>query len=207
MTADDFLGKVEVDLKNIMNDSNSLNRISRRSDDLLGENGDQWPGRLYWECGYFAKTTLEQHLEHRHEDPLEIRAKVEREAENKLSQARARNGQAEESEVEQQKKQDIKERTDEVVASSKPTSQWASGILSITVEQISGLEFENVRASGVQEDTEDEGTGDLPSAYCTIIINQQRVYKTRTKMKTNNSFVRFTQDKYMGITRRLTRMM
>ncbi|KAF5343508.1 hypothetical protein D9756_011602 [Leucocoprinus leucothites] len=38
---------------------------------------------------------------------------------------------------------------------------------------------------------------DLPSAYCEVVINHQRVYKTRTKMKSNNPFYDAKTEKFV----------
>ena len=172
-----------------MTDKDSLNHMSVRNDGLLSDSGKEEPGTLHWEVGYFAKTTFDQHLEHKRQDAKEVREKIEQEAEAKLREAKARDETAEDAEVEQQKKEDLKEKSDEVIAGSKPTEQWPSGILSVRIEQISGLEVDKIRESGVKEDAEEDDEADLPSAYCTIMINHQRVYKTRTKMKSNNPFV------------------
>lgn len=194
-TADDLLGEVEVPLHEIMTSDRSLNRMSIRYDGLRSEKGEDLPGKLHWECGYFPKTTFDQHLANKkHHDAQEMREKIEKEAENKLREAKARDDQVEDGEVQQQKKEDMKEKSDEIIAGTKPTEEWPSGILSVRIEQITGLELIKVRETGVKEDAEDDAEGDLPSAYCTIIINHQRVYKTRTKMKSNNPFVSSFRD-------------
>ncbi|KAF8543160.1 hypothetical protein BDD12DRAFT_916043 [Trichophaea hybrida] len=77
------------------------------------------------------------------------------------------------------------ERSEEIIAGSPPNGDWPSGILSIKIEQITGLEVEHIRESGIREGSEDEEGGDISSAYCTII---QKVYKTRTKLKDNKPF-------------------
>ncbi|KDR78890.1 hypothetical protein GALMADRAFT_244535 [Galerina marginata CBS 339.88] len=194
-TADDLLGNIQVGLNDLMTSKESLNNVSIRSDAFVDDNGNKLPGTLHWECGYFAKTTFEQHLAHKHHDADKIRASIEQKAESKLREARARGGQSEDDEVRQQKKEDVKEKSDEIVAGSRPTAEWPSGILSVKIEQISGLEVEKIRESGVEDD--DEVDGDLPSAYCTVIIDQQRVYKTRTKMKSNNPFYDAGTEKFI----------
>ncbi|KAH9481678.1 Meiotically up-regulated gene 190 protein [Psilocybe cubensis] len=196
-TADDLLGNVELDLKDIMTNEQSHNRMSTRCDGLTSEKGDPWPGKIHWECGYFAKTSFDQHLAHKHRDAEKIRSKIEQEAEEKLREAKARDDHEEDGEVQQQKKEDMKEKSDEIIAGSKPTAEWPSGILSIRIEQISSLEIEKIQDSGVREDAEDGDQDDLPSPYCTIIINQQRVYKTRTKMKSNNPFYDAGTEKFI----------
>lgn len=189
-TVDDLMDNVEISLGDLMTNDISLNRMTTRTDKLVGQRGKTLSGALHWECGYFAKTTFEQHVQHKRQDADEIRAKIEKEAEEKLPEANAEGDQTERERINRQKKEDMKEKTDEIVATTKPTSEWPSGILSIRIEQISGLEIEKTEHSGVREDAEDQEDEDLPSAYCTIILNEQRVYKTRTKMKSNNPFVR-----------------
>lgn len=171
-----------------MKNERTFNKISTHEDDFRDINRSPCPGKLYWECGYFAKTTLEQHLEQKRQDAKEIEATIKEEAEAKLREAKS-NGDDLNGEVEQQKREDLKERSDEIIAASRPAAQWPTGILSIRIEQISGLEIQKIRESGVRDEGEDHHSDDLPSAYCTVIINHQQVYKTRTKMKTNNPFV------------------
>ncbi|KAF9485177.1 hypothetical protein BDN70DRAFT_871562 [Pholiota conissans] len=196
-TVDDFMGNVELSLRDLMSSNLSLNHMSVRQDRLVGERGEPRSGALHWECGYFEKTTFEQHVERKHQDAEEVRSKIEKEAEDKLREAKARGPQTEDAEIEQQKKEDVKEKTDEIVATSRPTSEWPSGILSIKIEQITGLEIEKIKESGVREDAEEEDDADLPSSYCTIILNEQRVYKTRTKMKSNNPFFAAGTEKFV----------
>ncbi|PPQ99130.1 hypothetical protein CVT24_009320 [Panaeolus cyanescens] len=186
-TADDLIGSVKVPLKELISSKRSHNCIEGRSDRLMSDRGDQVPGTLHWECGYFAKTTLDQHLQQKKKNADELRKSIEEEAEHKLREARA-GGDEKKGEVEQQKKEDLKEKSDEIIAHSRPTAHWPSGILSIRIEQISDLEIQDVRQSGVEDSTVDDEARDLPSAYCTIIVNQQKVYKTRTKMKSGNPY-------------------
>jgi hypothetical protein len=86
-----------------------------------------------------------------------------------------------------------------------PPSQYPSGILSVQIHQITGLELETLNKSKVAEkenesDEKEEGD-DLPSSYCNIIINHQKVFKTRTKPKNSKPFFnagceRFIRDIY-----------
>ena len=153
----------------------------------MTDRGESAKGTIIWEVGYFEKTTLEQHLVKKHKDYNEVKADIERESEQKLREAMAA-GDEKRGEVEQQKKEDLKERSDEIISASSPTNDWPSGIISIRIEQISGLEVEKI--GEVKGDAEEDDSDDLPSAYCTIIMNHQRLYKTRTKMKSTNPYVR-----------------
>lgn len=95
------------------------------------------------------------------------------------------------SEVAQQKKDDLEEKGNDIITFSSPAPGYPSGILRIQIEQISGLGVHKVRETSVPvaSEGEDEDADDLPSAYCTVLINHQRVYKTRTKMKSSDPYV------------------
>jgi hypothetical protein len=171
-----------------MSDKKTLNQMLSRTDGFTDVNGTPWPGKLEWSCGYFAKTTLEQHLEEKHQDVNEVKRNIEHDTERELREAETLTHDGQE-EIERQKQVDLKDRSDEIIAGSPPTEQWPSGVLSLQIEQIRGLVVQKSRGSAVGEGAEDEEDKDLPSAYCTVILNHQSVYKTRTKLKTNKPFV------------------
>ncbi|KAJ8072423.1 hypothetical protein PM082_015982 [Marasmius tenuissimus] len=196
LTADDILGIVEVPLKELMRSSETKNRINERTDELTGDDGKKWPGTLTWSVGYFGKTTLEQHLSDKEEDAKEIEENVKEEAQEKLREAETRRHEKN-PEIEQQTEQDLKEKSQEVIAGSPPPAEWPSGILSISIEQINGVEVPNVRQSGTHDGPEEEESDELPSAYCTIMIDHERVYKTRTKMKDNNPYFNAGTEKFI----------
>ncbi|KAJ7733245.1 hypothetical protein DFH07DRAFT_928893 [Mycena maculata] len=185
--ADDLLGTVEVNLPQIMGDSKTQNQMSSRTDPFTDIDGTPWPGKLDWDCGYFAKTTLEQHLEERGKNIEEFKRNIEHEAGRELREAQTLPDEGQE-EIETQKQTDMKDRSDELIVGMPPTDEWPSGLLSIQIEQIRGLMVQKTSGSVVGEDVEDEEGEDLPSAYCTIILNHQRVYKTRTKLKSSKPF-------------------
>jgi len=62
----------------------------------------------------------------------------------------------------------------------------------VQIHQITGLELEavnkNQASKGESASEEEEEGDDLPSAYCTIILNHQKVFKTRTKPKNSKPF-------------------
>jgi Ca2+-dependent lipid-binding protein len=186
--ADDLLGTVEVNLHEIMEDSKTQNQMSSRTDRFTDVQGTPWPGELRWECGYFAKTTIEQHLTKKGENVDEFKRAVEHDTERDLREAETLQHDGRD-EIEKQKKADLKDRSDEIISGSPPMEEWPSGILSIQIEQIRGLIVQKARGNVVGDNAEDEGDQDLPSAYCTVIINHTRVYKTRTKLKSNKPFV------------------
>jgi len=80
-----------------------------------------------------------------------------------------------------------------MLISSPPPEDHPSGILSIQIHQITGLELEAVNKTRADKnedarDEEEEGD-DLPSGYCTIILNHQKIFRTRTKPKNAKPFV------------------
>ncbi|KAI9783326.1 MAG: hypothetical protein M1835_003821 [Candelina submexicana] len=196
-TADDDLGHVEVGLKEIMSSPGSKGRMCDRHDEFAAANANEkMPGSLEWSVGYFAKTKLlPSQLAQQTEDPdiKDMRAleeKVSEEAEGKLREATDRD---ESYELEQQKAQSLKERQDSMIICSPPSEDYPSGILSIQIHQVVGLEYEKQNKSKGKDDHDDddkeeEAGGDLPSSYCTVILNHQKIFKTRTKPKNAKPF-------------------
>jgi len=64
-TADGPVGMVDVPLSELMHSSKTLNLIMVREDQLCIDSSAAKPllGKILWECGYFEKTTLKQHLD------------------------------------------------------------------------------------------------------------------------------------------------
>ncbi|KAI5821397.1 hypothetical protein BZA77DRAFT_299441 [Pyronema omphalodes] len=194
-TADDLLGVVEVPLKDIMSQESTKNQMTFREDHLCDYEGNPAPGTLSWEVGYFSKCDIDDYLAKRGDVDIEqTKRQIEHDAEKKLREAK---GLDESGEIDQQKQEDLKERSDEIIAGSPPNDDWPSGILYIKIEQITGLEVQHIRESGVREEAEQEEGDDLPSAYCTIILNHQKVYKTRTKIKDNKPFFDAGTEKFI----------
>ena len=194
-SADDSLGRVEVDLSELMNSSQSKSRIWDRRDEFIAQDADEkLPGTIEWSVGYFGKVSLQdEQMAHQKVEPdvksvQELKDKVSNDAENKLRESADRK---ETRELEQQKAQDFKAREDQIVISSAPPSQYPSGILSIQIHNITGLQFEKFsknKDEGNEGDDTEEGDDDLPSSYCAIILNHQKVFKTRTKPKNSKPF-------------------
>ncbi|KAJ6518662.1 hypothetical protein C8R45DRAFT_807356 [Mycena sanguinolenta] len=186
--ADDLLGTVEVHLHDLIDDPQTQNQLHSRTDRFTDISGaTPWPGELHWQVGYFAKITIEQHLKEKGENIDEFKRAVEHAAERQLREAETLQHDAQ-AEIEKQKQSSLKDRADEVIAGSPPSEDWPSGILCVQIEQIRGLIVPNTRGTVGTDGAEDEGHQDLPSAYCTVIINHTRVYKTRTKLKSSKPF-------------------
>jgi len=195
-SADDDLGRIEIDLKHLMRDSATNGKMADRQDGFRAlKAGEGMPGKLDWSVGYFSKIKiLESQMQQQTADPEvrtldQLKEKSYKESEKKLREA----SKDESEEVEQQKHQDLKAAQDQMIISAPPPQDYPSGILSIQIHQITGLELETLnknKASKNEDASDEEESGDdLPSSYCTIILNHQKIFKSRTKPKTTKPFV------------------
>ena len=112
LTADDDLGRVEVDLKELMKDSRSKGKMWHRQDGFMAMDVDEkLPGTIDWSVGYFPKTRIQpEQLQRQQQDPEvksveQLEDKLAREAQHKLREAVGRD---ETEEIEKQKAQDLK---------------------------------------------------------------------------------------------------
>ncbi|KAI3329888.1 hypothetical protein F4824DRAFT_370173 [Ustulina deusta] len=195
-TADDDLGRVEVNLKDLMHNPGTLNRIQDRQDRFTGEDVEEdMPGSLVWSVGYFAKTriTKEQLKAQTFDENIRTRGDLKKHvsvsAENKLREA---GKSSDDEEVKQQKTQDYHELENSMMVSAPPSSEFVSGILSIQIHNLAGLEIRKLQKEdkGDSGDGEDEAehADDMPNSYCTIILNHRKIFKTRTKPKNSKPF-------------------
>ncbi|KAK4992636.1 hypothetical protein LTR50_000970 [Elasticomyces elasticus] len=195
MTADDDLGRVEVDLKHLMKDESTNGRMADRVDGFKAlQAGEGMPGKLEWSVGYYSKTRItksqlaQQTYDTSIRDLDELMARVRAVSSRKLREA----GKDETAEFEQLQAQEHKNIEDRMIISAPPPDGYPSGVLSIQIHQITGLELEKInkrQASKDEEASSDEETGEsLPSSYCTIIVNHAKVFKTRTKPKNAKPF-------------------
>ncbi|KAI0967535.1 hypothetical protein F4678DRAFT_246084 [Xylaria arbuscula] len=195
-TADDDLGRVEVNLKDLMHNPETLNRIQDREDRFTGEDVDEdMPGSMTWSVGYFAKTRITKEQLEAQSFNTDIRTKdelknhVSDSAENKLREAGKSSN---DDEVQQQKTQDYHELEDSMIVSAPPSSEFVSGIFSIQIHNLMGLEITKLQKQykGDTSDREDEAeqADDMPNSYCTIILNHKKIFKTRTKPKNSKPF-------------------
>jgi Ca2+-dependent lipid-binding protein len=110
-SADDDLGRIELDLKELMQDKATNGKMNDRKEGFKSlKKGGGMPGKLSWSVGYFSKTRItDDQLTAQEQDPDiknidQLKDKVYRQSENKLREA----GQDESDEIEQQKAQDFK---------------------------------------------------------------------------------------------------
>ncbi|KAI1506323.1 hypothetical protein F5X99DRAFT_130921 [Biscogniauxia marginata] len=174
-SADDVVGKVELSLQKLIQHPG---KIYQQVSKLRGVKAESsMPGELHWEVGYFGKTQFRTALRTDGKDldlPEELRDKKEL----------------------QDDKGTLDNAEEDAVTHTPPDPLWPSGILSVVVHQIVNLELENVKGSeggkrkGGREyepardagEIKEEQSKKLPSAYCTIMLNDELIYKTRTKV-------------------------
>lgn len=205
-SADDDLGRVEVDLQELMESSETKGTMHDREDRFCGDDGEEeMPGTLFWSVGYFAKKGITPgQIERQTEEPdvntkEDLKQRVDESAERKLREATIKD---ESKETSQQKAQDYKEREDNLLIHSRPSTDFPSGILSVQIHQISGLQLEKLRRKRKDKtesdsDKEDEDSDDLPSSYCTIILNHTKIFKTRTKPKNAKPFFNASCERFI----------
>ena len=201
MSADDDLGRIEVELKNVMRGERSNGKMWERSDGFRAlDTGDSMPGKVDWSVGYFTKLGLQpDQLESQSYDPdirsiKQLEEKVDKICDSKLREADVKQGQHSRKgeEREQLREQERKEREDAMIASAPPPRDFPSGIFSIQIHNIIGLELTKSSKVSAEKDAEasdEEEQGDgLPSSYCTVIINHKKIFKSRTKPQNSKPF-------------------
>lgn len=200
-SADDDLGRIEVDLKQIMTSDESNGCMWHRTDGFRAlKSGDNMPGKLEWSVGYYSKTRIQQcQFDKQTHDPEirnmdQLKDKVTESVERKLREAMIKKGRNKESdsELEQQKAQELKTEQDAMIISAPPPDGYPSGLFALQIHNITGLELEKLskdpdRATGGDGEEAESGEG-LPSAYCTILVNHKKTYKTRTKPQNSKPF-------------------
>jgi len=173
-SADDVVGKVELSIqKLIQHPGQMFPQVSR----LRGLKANSaMPGELHWEVGFFGRTQFRRALRTDGKDPnlpKELRDRKEL----------------------QEDKGAIETEDEFAVVHTPPDPLWPSGIVSVVVHQIVNLELQNVKGSegkrkgkeyeparpDAGEIKEEQGKK-LPSSYCTVLLNDELVYKTRTKV-------------------------
>lgn len=188
-SADDVVGKVELSIqKLIQHPGKMFPQISK----LQGVKAESsMPGELHWEVGFFGKTQFRKALRTAGKDislPKELADKPEF----------------------QDKKGAIESKEEDAVTHTPPDPLWPSGILSIIVHQIVGLELANVKGSQGKRkgkeyeparpeagEVKEEQAKALPSSYCTILLNDELVYKTRTKVVSSQPIFNAGTEKFI----------
>jgi Ca2+-dependent lipid-binding protein len=194
-SADDIVGKVELSMqKMIQHPGKMYPQVSK----LSGmDEGSDMPGELHWEVGYFGKP--------------QFRPALRTDGKNKTVPK-----ELQDQPEFQDDKGTANTETDDAVQHTPPDPLWPSGICSVIVHQIVNLELENIKGSNGNrkgreyepakpfgESTEETGKN-LPTSYCTILFNDELVYRTRAKAVSsqpifNAGTERFIRDWRSGI--------
>lgn len=171
-SADDIVGRVNVPLRDLVRRPNEMDT---HSSDLMGfEDADSMQGMLRWSAGFFEKTKLNRALDTRKKDH-EKKSEAEEEAERQPSP--------------------VDNEEEAGTLTIPPDPKYPSGILSVIVSHISGLENREVekgvkgsdREGSAGQDVDSSGSK-LPSSYCEFLLNDTMFYKTRVKQYSNMPF-------------------
>lgn len=173
-SADDVVGKVELSIQKLIQHPG---KMFPQNSTLRGTKAEStMPGNLIWEVGYFGKTQFRKALRTDGKDP-----NLPKELQDKKEL--------------QKDVGSLDTAEEDAVVHTAPDPLWPSGIVSVVIHQIVNLELANIKGSqGKRKGREfeparpeageiKEETGKkLPSSYCTILINDELAYKTRTKV-------------------------
>ncbi|MCO5596105.1 hypothetical protein L7F22_050165 [Adiantum nelumboides] len=241
-SADDMLGRAEVDLLELVK---RPGRLFRRTDTLVGLTQDsKKQGLLHWSVGFFAKTPNKRRLtsdEARRieeeetelvdsQDPDSIDVEevnvgkdfhVKKDNKDGLDQQTADiHKELEDLHLDEYDSRITSQQTrhiEHAVAFEPPNPALPSGILSMQVHQISNLEVTDSRGqrnvgskvrgmghAGQQVDSidTDEDKPNAPNAYVTIILNDETVFRSRTKALSTNPFYNAGTERFIRDWRR-----
>lgn len=196
-TADDDLGRVEIDLKELMHNPESHNRMQEREDRFTGEDhSEKMAGSLQWSVGYFSKLKItdkqleQQTVDENIRSKEQLRQHVSDLAADKLREAGKTQ---DDDELHQQRAQDYAAIEDDMIISTPPSNEFPSGVLSVQIHNITGLELQKLNKpdedGGDSEIDQETETGEeMPDSYCNIILNHRKIYRSRTKPKNSKPF-------------------
>lgn len=173
-SADDVVGKVELSIQKLIQHPG---KMFPQNSTLRGTKAEStMPGNLSWEVGFFGRTQFRKALQ---TDGRDTNLPKELQDHKELQTDVGSLDTAEEN----------------AVVRTPPDPLWPSGIVSVVVHQIVSLELANVKGSQGKRkgrefeparpeagDIKEETGKKLPSSYCTILINDELAYKTRTKV-------------------------
>lgn len=187
-SADDIVGKVELSMqKMIQHPGKMYPQVSK----LSGLEADsEMPGELHWEVGYFSKP--------------KFRPALRTDGKNKNLPETLKD----DPDL-QDDKGTLNNEEQDAVVHTPPDPLWPSGICSVVVHQIVNLELENIQGSEGNrkgrefepakpsgEATEETGKS-LPTSYCTILYNDQLVYRTRAKAVSSKPIFNAGTERFM----------
>jgi len=194
-TADDMVGRTDVDVTNLVR---NRGKVYKRRDSLRGfERGQIVPGHLNWSVVFHGKAELSESARTDGADerlPEDMKVSYPKSAlpvGGWLMVAKNH--------------PDLKSPSDSKpvprdcrVTHVPPAPFLPSGILSIQIHNIVALETHTVNGTKSRSNPhlrkeqtqaiEEEESSSLPSAYCSIILDYQKIYKTRVKPMTSKPF-------------------
>ncbi|KAG0640302.1 hypothetical protein HOY80DRAFT_959482 [Tuber brumale] len=176
-TVDDMVGKTDVDVTDLVR---NRGKVYKRRDSLRGyERGQTVPGHLNWSVVFHGKAELNESAGTDGADER-LPDDMKNHPDFKSSP-------------------DSKPMTRDFLATYVPPAPFLpSGILSVQIHNIVALETHTVSGTKSRSNPhlrkeqtqaiEEEESSSLPSAYCSIILDYQKIYKTRVKPMTSKPF-------------------
>lgn len=187
-SADDIVGKIELPMQKMIQHPG---KMYPQTSHLAGMEADStMPGELRWEVGYFGKPKFRPEL------------RTDGKNKNVAKELQDRPEFQDEKGV-------INSEQDDAVMHTPPDPLWPSGICAITIHQIVNLELENIKGTqGSRQGREyepakpagevsEETGGDLPTSYCTILFNDELVYRTRSKAVSSQPIFNAGTERFM----------
>ncbi|KAL7930528.1 hypothetical protein V8C35DRAFT_160021 [Trichoderma chlorosporum] len=188
-SADDEVGKIELSIQELIQHPG---KMFQHVSTLSGLKADTvMPGELHWEVGFFGKTQFRKALRTDGHNPNVVKAlgdKPEFQEDWGI----------------------IQNEVEDAVVHTPPDPLWPSGVVSIVVHQIVGLELANVKGSQGNRkgkeyeparpeagEVKEEQSKRLPSSYCNILVNDDLVYKTRTKVVSSQPIFNAGTEKFI----------
>ncbi|KAG9256666.1 uncharacterized protein F5Z01DRAFT_617765 [Emericellopsis atlantica] len=188
-SADDVVGKVELSIQKLIQHPGKMFPQVSHLQGVQAESS--MPGELHWEVGFFGKTQFRKALRTDGTDP-----NLPKELQDKPEF--------------QEDKGAIETKEEDDVIHTPPDPLWPSGILSVIVHQIVGLELSNIKGSDGKRkgkeyeparpeagEVKEETGRNLPSSYCTILLNDDLIYKTRTKVVSSQPIFNAGTEKFI----------
>lgn len=186
ITSDDVVGKIQFDLRDLI--KSHKGEITERHDKLEDADGNTLPGLLHWDVAFFPKSTFKASMR---TDGLDTALPKEIREQEQFKEDRG-----------------VVNTQDEAdITSIPPDPTLPSGICSILIHQIENLEVNRpagtfgsyepwTPAQQVGENTDEEGNN-LPSSYCTIMCNDELVFRTRTKVKSSKPIFNAQSERFI----------
>ena len=168
-SADDIVGRVNIPLRDLVRRPNEM---QSHMSDLMGfEDADQMQGQLCWSVGFYEKAHLNK----------DLRVQPNRDAADDKVDS-----------VVKREPSPIDSEQEALTLDTPPDPEYPSGILSVIVKFVAGLERRDVEKGVNDKDREgaagqdvDASSSKLPCGYCELILNDNLFYKTRVKQYTN----------------------